>query len=139
MTVIYKLVCLSISLKTCIVIEFATSILFVANRRSDLQKYISTFFQSERAKLSILGMRELDWLEDAIPRLNHLDGTQRLDEELLCLLSWLSLNTYEERARDTVKHHFREVMQEKFPTVTYKFVGSSECGLYAIAGICVDA
>lgn len=83
-------------------------------------------------------MRELNWLEDAIPRLDQLDGTQRLDEELLCLLSWLSLNTYEERARDTVKQHFREVMQEKFPTIKFKFVGSSECGLYAIVDIEVE-
>ena len=72
----------------------------------------------------------MQWLEEAIPRLKQIDGIKRLDEELLCLLRWLSLNPYEKSSFSIVKKHFESVMQTAFPNTKYSIGGSTECGLY---------
>lgn len=46
---------------------------------------------------------ELDWIQNATGRLATLYGVERLNEELLCFASWLSLNRYEEDALRKVK------------------------------------
>lgn len=58
-----------------------------------------------------------------------MEPRQRLDEELLCLTSWLSLNSYEERARDAVARDFRSSVQSLGESRCV-LVGSTVSGLY---------
>lgn len=59
-----------------------------------------------------------------------MEPRQRLDEELLCLTSWLSLNSYEERARDAVARDFCLSVQSLGESRCV-LVGSTVSGLYA--------
>ena len=66
---------------------------------------------------------------DTGKRFRHLQGVDRLNEELLCLLSWLSTNRYEEKAVEKVKADFDLVVHQFTSKLNYRYVGSTECHL----------
>lgn len=72
---------------------------------------------------------ELDWLRSAAGRLATLYGVERLNEELLCFASWLSLNRYEEDALRKVKADWKALIEQTDSRIAFSFVGSTECGL----------
>ena len=73
---------------------------------------------------------ELDWIQNATGRLATLYGVERLNEELLCFASWLSLNRYEEDALRKVKTDWQELVEETQLPIAFSIVGSTECGLF---------
>ena len=73
---------------------------------------------------------ELDWIQNATGRLATLYGVERLNEELLCFASWLSLNRYEENALRKVKDDWKALVEQIQLSIAFSFVGSTECGLF---------
>ena len=73
---------------------------------------------------------ELDWIQNATGRLATLYGVERLNEELLCFASWLSLNRYEEDALRKVKTDWKTLVERTQLSIAFSFVGSTECGLF---------
>lgn len=73
---------------------------------------------------------ELDWIQNATGRLATLYGVERLNEELLCFASWLSLNRYEEDTLRKVKTDWKTLVERTQLSIAFSFVGSTECGLF---------
>lgn len=65
-------------------------------------------------------------------RFRYLQGVDRLNEELLCLLSWLSTNRYEEKAIEKVKADFKLIVNQFPSKLEYCYVGSTECYLQVL-------
>ena len=62
-----------------------------------------------------------------------MEPVQRLEEELLCLSSWLSLNRFEERARTILRDDFSTVLSAVDGVGQWIGVGSTTTGLCIIA------
>lgn len=62
-----------------------------------------------------------------------IEPAQRLEEELLCLSSWLSLNRFEERARTILRDDFSTVLSAVDGVGQWIGVGSATTGLWVIA------
>lgn len=62
-----------------------------------------------------------------------MEPMQRLEEELFCLSSWLSLNRFEEQARRLLQDDFRVVISSVVEVGNCITVGSTVTGLYVIA------
>ncbi|KAK8823661.1 hypothetical protein WA577_002580, partial [Blastocystis sp. JDR] len=70
-----------------------------------------------------------EWLYKAQRRLRMMEPAQRLEEELLCLSSWLSLNRFEERARTILRDDFSTVLSAVDGVGQWIGVGSATTGL----------
>ena len=62
-----------------------------------------------------------------------MEPAQRLEEELFCLSSWLSLNRFEERARAILRDDFSTVLSAVDGAGQWIGVGSATTGLCVIA------
>lgn len=65
------------------------------------------------------------WIMKAQRRLQYLKPLERLDEEILCLESWLTLNPYEVKARTLV---FDDISSSLISTsFSYRIVPVGSC------------
>lgn len=56
----------------------------------------------------------------------------RLEEELFCLATWLSLNAYEERARKSIVEELKNAISKLSVKHSCFVIGSVKSGLYGL-------